>query len=497
MHTNVQLVGWAQHNQPKSEPHPRDVMGLMATVARKAADTLKDPDFLAQLDGIFVVRSLSTFYADPAKELARKLGASQALTVSSGVGGNSPQPLINQAAARIARGELKRVLVVGAETYVPRKESVSPSGNALMKGIPDHYQGDDARGATDLEQAHGMSQPIHGFPLFETALWHDSGLPLDQYLRRVGDLWSGFSAVAQDHPHAWSPRFRSCEEIITPGPANRPIAFPYTKFMNAFVTVDQAAAILLTPADIAPNYAPDRTAPVYFAGGGYAQDRQRFMIDKTDFTVSHPLKAAAHKALNRAGMALDELQCFDLYSCFPCAVSVARKMLNISSDDPRPLTLTGGLGFFGGPGNNYNLHAVATLAEHIAQGNRDNGMVTALGWFMHKHAAGIYTNTLPQRDLTTMDIEDQAQPLAGPEPEIVDPDPTGDGTIETYTLVYTPDHRLDYALIYGRTQRGLRFIANTPRDEAIFQHLCNSDCVGRRVRLSKGQSPLGNTARLI
>ena len=38
--------------------------------------------------------------------------------------------------------------------------------------------------------------------------------------------------------------------------------------------------------------------------------------------------------------------------------------LGIDGDDPRGLTLTGGLPYFGGPGNSYSLHAIAeTVAE--------------------------------------------------------------------------------------------------------------------------------------
>ncbi len=109
------------------------------------------------------------------------------------------------------------------------------------------------------------------------------------------------------------------------------------------------------------------------------------------------MKTAIDKALDRSGFTLADMDCFDFYSCFPCAVTIAKKMAGLTDNDPRPLTLTGGLGFFGGPGNNYNLHAVATLAEQIAGNQYRTGLVTALGWFMHKHAAGVYTSRRPEK----------------------------------------------------------------------------------------------------
>ena len=477
------VTAWSQFSQPKSAPAPLDVMGLMARAARNAAEQLETPGILKALEGIFVVRSLSTQYPSPADQLAATLWATPKFATVSKVGGNSPQTLINQAAGMIARGELESALVVGAETYVPRGENSAKPDSALMKGIPADYPGDDAIGATALEKRHGMEHPMQGFPLFETALWNASGMELGEHLHRVGTLWSGFNAVAQTHPHAWTRTPMTADEIVTPGPTNRPIAFPYTKFMNSFVTVDQTAAVILMSETAARKLGPQRKEPVYFMGGGYAEDRQRFMIQKSDFTASPPLEAAVAKALGRAAMTLDQLECFDLYSCFPCAVSIARKMLNLHDDDPRPLTLTGGLGFFGGPGNNYNLHAVVTLVDQIANGKRNNGMVTALGWFMHKHAAGIYSNQRPTTDLGQMDMEDRENFLAGPPPLDIDPQPKGQGKIDTYTLIYATDQTPAYAVIYGRTEAGRRFIANTPKDPHTFEALTRKNQIGSAVNL--------------
>ena len=178
------------------------------------------------------------------------------------------------------------------------------------------------------------------------------------------------------------------------------VAFPYPKLMNPFVTVDLGAAIILMSEEKSRQFRQNRkfsqkeNRPVYFIGGGHAKDRQRFLIEKSSFTSSPPLKAAVDKALQRATLTLDEIEAFDLYSCFPCAVGMALKMLELKQNDPRPFTVTGGLGFFGGPGNNYSLHAVATMVEMIAEGRINNGLVTALGWL--RPWAGLCTNTRPE-----------------------------------------------------------------------------------------------------
>nr|NJM01569.1 hypothetical protein [Desulfobacula sp.] len=218
----------------------------MQEASRQAARTAGSETLLSRLDGIMVVRTLSRHYPDPAKQLAQAPGGRPGIHPGRpGSGGNSPQTLINLAAGMIARNELDSVLIAGAETYIQRGPDPERVESALFLGIPADYPGDDRIGSTPLENQHGMEHPMQGFPLFETALWAASGLDLNAYLMKIGRMWSAFSQTASTHPFAWTRSPKTPEEIITPGPANRPVAFPYTKFMNSFVTVDQGAAVLL------------------------------------------------------------------------------------------------------------------------------------------------------------------------------------------------------------------------------------------------------------
>jgi len=497
MERKVIVAGWGQITQPKElNKPPQDPMGLMSKASQRAAERMNSGKILTDLDGIMVIRTLSRYYTSPAGQLAQKLGATPKFTHVSGIGGNSPQTMINLAAGMIARNELDSVLVVGAEAYVQRDENSKKVESALFRGIPKNYTGDDLIGSTLLERLHGIEHPMQGFPLFETALWAASGLDLQPYLMKIGKMWSKFSKVAVDHPYAWTKSMKSPGEIITPGPANRPIAFPYTKFMNSFVTVDQGAAVILMSEETTKKYSQKGSQTVYFLGGGYAQDRQRFMIEKSDFTSSPPLKAAVEKALERSCMPLESLDCFDLYSCFPCAVSIAKKMIGITDDDPRPLTLTGGLGFFGGPGNNYSLHGVATLAEKISSGEKSNGLVTALGWFMHKHAAGIYGSEPSTGEFKNHDIIDQKNCFAGDAPVKIKHQVNGPGIIETYTIIYSLDQKPSYAVLYGRTRDNFRFIARTPNNPDIFKQLTLENRVGQKVNIKFDSSKNMNIADL-
>jgi len=497
MERKVVVAGWGQVTQPKNITQTaKDPMGLMIQASRNACEMMASNSVLTDLDGIMIVRTLSRHYTSPASQLAQNLGAMPKFTCVSGIGGNSPQTLINIAAGMIARNELDSVLIGGAETYIQREENPQKIKNALFRGIPKTYPGDDFIGSTLLENQHGIEHPMQGFPLFETALWAASGLDLQSYLIQVGKMWSRFSQTAADHPYAWTKSMRTPEEIITPSLTNRPVSFPYTKYMNSFVTVDQGAAIILMSEETAKKYSQKNRQTVYFLGGGYAQDRQRFMIEKSDFTVSPPLKAAVEKALARSCIPLENLDCFDLYSCFPCAVSIAKKMIGIKDDDPRPLTLTGGLGFFGGPGNNYSLHGIATLSEKISIGEKSNGLVTALGWFMHKHAAGVYASKPLAGEFKNHDVIDQKNCFAGKEPVKIKDRVTGMGTIETYTVIYSTDHAPAYAVVYGKTRDNCRFIARTQNHPDIFKQLTSENMVGQKININFYPSQNMNIADL-
>lgn len=496
MSERIVITGWGQVTQHKhAQPPYMDPIDMMERAARDAG-ALAGVGVLQGLDTILIVRAQSRNLADPGAALAARIGARPRRIRVSGVGGESPQHFVNQAAGLLARGEAETVLICGAETFYPRSSDAVTGEQALVQGIPQDYADADAEGSTALEQRHGVVLPIHGFPMFETALWAQSGLDRAAWLARVGGMWAGFSEVAATHPNAWTRTPRSAAEIVTPTPNNRPIAFPYTKLMVSLVMADIGAAILMTTERRARQSLGGGARPVYFLGGGFAKDRQRFLVDKADFTRSPSLAAAATKAAQRAGIAIDDVECFDLYSCFPCAVSVARRELGLNDGDPRPLTLTGGLGFFGGPGSNFALHGIATVAEAIAAGRYRTGMTTALGWFMHKYATGLYGETPNDVDFTAHDLEDDARPGAGAPPiahqEVVE----GEGTIEAYTVVYARDQSPVRGIVYGRTAAGLRFVANTASDPLTFEALTATNQVGRRVGLAHERASGLNRAEL-
>ena len=66
---------------------------------------------------------------------------------------------------------------------------------------------------------------------------------MEAHQRHLGELSAEFAAVARDNEHAWFRDGKTAEEIATVSLTNRMVCFPYTKFMNAMLEVDQGAAL--------------------------------------------------------------------------------------------------------------------------------------------------------------------------------------------------------------------------------------------------------------
>jgi acetyl-CoA C-acetyltransferase len=261
------------------------------------------------------------------------------------------------------------------------------------------------------------------------------------------------------------------------------IAYPYTKYLNAVMETDQAAAVLLMSAGAARELGVPGDRQVHWWGGADTVEEAWFPSERPDFSACPSLRDAAAGALAEAGLALDEIDCIDLYSCFPVAVEMACEMLGLDEDDPRGLTLTGGLPYAGGPGNNYTLHALAAMAERLRARPGAKGLVTGNGWYLTRHAASIWS-TLPREKSGAPPAAPTAAERARRRPLPPVAEARGTGTVETYTVLFDREGQPARGIVLGRTRAGERFLANTPDDRASLEAFLSSRDVGSVGKLS-------------
>ena len=486
------IVGAGQYvNRSREIADAVEPLEMMATVARAAEDDAGVEGLIAGMDSLQVVNIIAWPYPDTTGLLAERLGASPAERVYTAVGGDTPQRLINKTAEAIVRGETRLALICGAEvlasTRLARKLGATLPWHE--RGIPQEMVGDSRSGVTEVESRHGAVMPTRVYPLFENAIRAHLGLSLEEHRRRLGALYERFSAVAAQNPYAWFPQPLTADEITTVSPTNRMVCFPYPKRMNAIMEVNQAAAVILTGSQTASELGIPEDRWVYLWGCGEANDKW-FVSDRVNLHSSPAIRAATSRALGMAGLSVDEIELFDLYSCFPSAVQLAMGELGLSMDDPRPLTLTGGLAYAGGPGNNYVTHSVAAAVARLRESARREGA---------GHRPGLVRDQALGRRVRRKPPAERALAADGPRGRS-GPD-RGDGEpAHGRARGRRGDHRELHGAVQPRGRAGdgdrhrpasgngekpgARFIANTPVDADLMRAMTREEFVGASGRVS-------------
>ena len=477
------LVGVGQLANRAADP--REVMEpleMMAVTARLAVEDAEIAAHLREIDSLTVINVITRPYADPTRFLAERLGIQPTGRVYTSMGGNSPQWRINETADRIARGEVRLALIAGAEAMhgaqLARRAGVKLDW--AEAGSPDTV-GDSRWGNNDVEQRHHAQMPTNVYPLFDNALRATRGWSIAQHRAYLARLCARMAAVARDNPHAWFRDGKSADDIGTVSAANRMIAFPYPKFMNSILAVDQAATLLMTDVDTARALGIPERKWIYVRGCGDAVDHW-FVSERVNFWSSPAIRVAGQRALAQARLEIGQIDLFDLYSCFPSAVQIGADMLGIPVDDPRPLTVTGGLPYHGGPGNNYSTHAVASMVERLRATPGATGLVSGVGWYLTKHAVGVYSSAPPEHPFVREDPK-QYQHVVDeePHPELaVAAD--GAASVESYTVQHDRDGHPAVGIIVARLSDGRRCWANST-DTALLQRVEEHEFIGQQGRV--------------
>jgi acetyl-CoA C-acetyltransferase len=471
------VVGGGQVNQKGPPEEARSPAALMADAARLAAEDAGAPGLLGALESVRVVMQLSRRYADAGALVAAEVGASPRQTAVTTMGGNSPQTLVNATALAVQQGELDVALVCGAEAWrtrmALRKLDRTPDWPGEPEGTPPaEVLGEELVMNAPAETDRGLFMPVQVYPLFECALRAAAGRTVAEHAEHLGRLWSTFSDVAAGNPYAWTRDRLTPEEVRTPSPSNRMVGFPYTKVMNSNIDVDQGAALLVCSVEAARRLGVPEDRWVFPHAGTDAHDHA-YVSNRDDLRSSPAIRLAGRRAFELAGIGVDDLAFVDLYSCFPSAVQVAAAELGLGLD--RPLTITGGMSFAGGPWNDYVTHAIATMLPLLREDPSAWGLCTANGGYLTKHAFGVYSARPPgggfrwesvQDEVDALPARDLAEGYAGPV------------TVEAYTVVHERDGRPGTAFAACRTPEESR-VWGTSTEPDLLRAMTEDELVGR------------------
>ena len=429
---------------------------------------------LAEVQSLDIINFLSWRYHDPAALLCERLGIAPAHAYYGPVGGESPIRYIHEAAKRIARGECSVAAICGgeAQSTVTKAErtGVSLPWTPFAHDAPVPLRG--ASFQKPMATTLGVAKPVTVYPIYEAASAAYWGQTPREALAESGHLWSVYSSVASQNPNAWLKRAVPAEEIVTPTPDNRLIAWPYTKLMVANPSVNQSAAILVTSLAKAreAGIADDKMIHIW---GGASAEEPRDYLERDQFHQSHAQNAVLGSVMDMVegdGTAFDAIE---LYSCFPTVPKMARRTLKLGPD-VQP-TVTGGLTFFGAPLNAYMAHAACAMVRKLRSDGK-LGLLYGQGGFVTKHHGLILSPQAPRAALAQeTSVQAEADRNRQPAPPFVT-EASGTGKVESFTVIYGRGGAAEHGVVMLRTAENARTLARIPTsDTQTLAHLTNLD----------------------
>ncbi len=463
------IIGVGQYSERVGEPGYEALSHMDLgghALAEAITDSAATGDLAAAIDTICAIRQFENSYSEavapfgksdnPPRSIGKRVGANPRRAILEVAGGQANQKMVGELASAIVLSESEVAVIVGSE-------AISTVRRLLEKGeLPDWSE--DVGGQLEdrgygmdwsvetWSIKHGGRRPLEGYALAENARRARLGLSREDYRLKIGELFAPFTKVAASNPHAAAPVERSAVELATVTDRNRIVSQPYPRMTVSRDQVNQAAAIILCSAGKARELGVPESKWVHIHAVSAAQELPT--LERPDFSRSEAASRSLDIALGRSGKFANDIRYFDFYSCFAVPVFNAIEHLLIEPDDPRGLTLTGGLPFFGGAGNNYSSHAIAEAVDQVRKDRGSFALVGANGGVMGKYATGIYS-TVPAE----WSSNDRYMMVPISQKKVAVASGLFDAaTVETYTIVVT--RKGPRIIFFGRNDVGERVVGN-------------------------------------
>lgn len=422
------------------------------------------------------------------RSIANRLNLIPNQLIYAEVGGESPQRYVNQLAECIYRGEIKSALLTGAEALRTvknaRRHNLTIDWNETVDAT---YENRIIKKplASNNEIRHGITLPTQVYALFEQARRAKRGLDIQGYRDEIGSMLLPFAEISARNPYSQHAIQMSARDIAIPSCRNYLLSEPYTKHMVAQDNVNQGASVVLTSIGLAEEIGIPEACWVHLLS--YSDVDELPILQRPDLAQSMAQELSIQKVLRDADCMIKDISLVDIYSCFPIVVFNSCQYLGIDFErvcemNPLKLTVTGGLPFFGGPGNNYSLHAIAELVSRlgIRRGSDDIGMVVANGGYLSKHSSGIYCSRqewLKKQCNWSLRCSDTEQSIVNQNTVEVDDQPNGPAIVETYSAVYGKSGiEKSFCIVIGRViAKGKRFVALAENNSDTLDFFFNYD----------------------
>lgn len=457
----------------------KEAAALMIDAVVAAGRDAGTPGVGAAADRIMVPQGTWS-YSDPGRLVATAIGAKGAATGLVDIG-IPQQTLINDALAAIVAGESRVVIVVGGEAKAreqrARRQGLTAAETDQGGAVPDfHMRRSDAEIIAPAEIEAGIVVPVEQYALMENALRAADGQSIDEHRDAIARLWAGFNSVARDNPRAAFRAPMDAAAIAAPGPANRPLAFPYHKWHASQWNVDQAAALILCSVSAARDFGIPEDRWV-FPVAGLESSASVSLSRRRELHAWPAMAALGAAAADHIRQPLREVDHIELYSCFPAAVRIQQRELGLAAD--RLPTFTGGMAFAGGPFNNFVLQATAELAGRLRRRPGTTGLVTTVSGMLTKPGLALWSGHFRGSPPLVADL---AEPAARATATVqVTSGYAGPASVVSYTVTYDGKLPTRVAII-GETPSGERCVA-VAADPKLAAHALDHELIGARVEV--------------
>ena len=448
-------------------------------------DALSDSGNKSIKDHIDEIRIPKGFwrYRDPGKWIAKNNDFKSIPTTYVTKIGVLQQNLINEACLKIENGEINASIILGGEARYKQLRSVIEKKEYFETKLdenPDFYikAKEDLYGDEELEELGAMA--VGYYATMETALRKNDNENIEEHQNNIASMYEEFSKVASNNEDAWLDHPYSKKEILETSKKNKMLAYPYNKLHCTSWNVNQSAALIICSEELANKLEIDNKKRVYPISS--SENNHMIAIQQRPKLYESLGMIYAAKSINRMMEQLDiRLDAYDLYSCFPAAVKMFSKSLELGSEIPK--TITGSMPYAGGPLNSFVIHSTVKMIQKIRALEARHGLVTGVSGMMTKQSFCVWGKEY-QEQFIFDDVTERAK--LDEKPVELSDIAEGEGVIIGYTIIEGSEHA-SKAVLYLDDEKKHRKVVSS-LDKNFINLLMEEEWVGKKVKFKDGQA---------
>ena len=422
-------------------------------------------------------------YRDPGKWIAKNNDFKTIPTTYVTKIGVLQQNLINEACLKIENGEINASIILGGEARYKQLRSVIEKKEYFETKLdenPDFYikAKEDLYGDEELEELGAMA--VGYYATMETALRKNDNENIEEHQNNIASMYEEFSKVASNNEDAWLDHPYSKKEILETSKKNKMLAYPYNKLHCTSWNVNQSAALIICSEELANKLEIDNKKRVYPISS--SENNHMIAIQQRPKLYESLGMIYAAKSINRMMEQLDiRLDAYDLYSCFPAAVKMFSKSLELGSELPK--TITGSMPYAGGPLNSFVIHSTVKMIQKIRALEARHGLVTGVSGMMTKQSFCVWGKEY-QEQFIFDDVTERAK--LDEKPVELSDIAEGEGVIIGYTIIEGSEHS-SKAVLYLDDEKKHRKVVSS-LDKNFINLLMEEEWVGKKVKFKEGQA---------